>query len=267
MLRSRCSPCLRGEQDSHAPLARTGNDPRRRARLRARAARPLRRRVGPQGDLSPGCARGSRRDGSLRSLRAGEMERRGARPRRLCACARRGRGRRRRDLHHSLGAEPRLRHRRRFRQRRPEAGLARAARERQDARLLLPHRAARRLGRERDPHGRPPRRRSLGAGRREAVHHQRQTRGRGDRVRGFGQGSGQERHQRVHRSDCHAGLRGRARRREARPARLRHGADRLRELPHPRGQPARRRGRGLPDRAFEPRSARHSEDRSSSIRP
>ena len=53
------------------------------------------------------------------------------------------------------------------------------------------------------------------------------------------------------------GLRRRARRGEARPARVRHRADHVRELPRARREPARPRGRRLPDRARESRGRPH----------
>ena len=138
-----------------------------------------------------------------------------------------------------------------------EAAMARAAGARRDARRLLPDRAARRLrGRRPAHHGAPRarrRRRRLRAERRQAVHHQRQERRRGDRHGGDGQGGRQEGHQRLRRADLDTRLRRRAARGEDRPARERHGADRLRGLPHPGREPPRRGGRGAEDRALGPR--------------
>ena len=61
----------------------------------------------------------------------------------------------------------------------------------------------------------------------------------------------------LHRRHEDAGLRRRARRGQARPARLRHRADRVRGLRGSGREPARPRRRRLPDRAREPRSRPH----------
>ena len=68
-----------------------------------------------------------------------------------------------------------------------------------------------------------------------------QERRRRRRVRRHRQGRGQEGHLRLHRRHEDARLRGRARRGEARPARVRHRADPVRELRSAGGQPARAR--------------------------
>ena len=104
--------------------------------------------------------------------------------------ARGNRRRRRRDLDHRQRAElGRLRPAHRVRHRRAEGALPEAAGARRAARLLLPDRAACRLGRGGDHDARRhATATALGAERRQAVHHLRQERRRRDRVRGDRQG-------------------------------------------------------------------------------
>jgi hypothetical protein len=95
----------------HDPHPRTGNDPRLHARLRAGAPRPLRRRMGQEPHLprpGPQGAWRARRHGHVRARGMGRcrhgLHEPGAHPGR-------DRCRRRRHLHHRLGAElPGLRH-------------------------------------------------------------------------------------------------------------------------------------------------------------
>ena len=91
--------------------------------------------------------------------------------------------------------------------------------------LLLPDRAACRIGCGRHHDARRAPRRPLRAERRQAVHHVGRQRRRRRRFRRDRQGGGQEGDLRLHRGRQDAGLRRRARRGKARPARIRHGAD------------------------------------------
>src|SRR5437868_7133422 len=145
--------------------------------------------------------------------------------------------------------QPGRRHHPRVRQRRAEAPLPRAVGKRRGARRLRAHRAASRLRCRRHRHARRAPRRALRAERRQAVHHLRQERGCRRGLRRHRQGREQERHQRLPGADEGTGVRGGAHRGQARPARLRHGANRARELPSARRSSARTGRRRLPHRA------------------
>ncbi len=125
------------------------------------------------------------------------------------------------------------------------------------ARLFLPDRAAHRLRRLGDHHPRRPRRRPFRAQRRQAVHHHRQVRRCRDRLRGHRQGRRQEGHFLLPGADRDARLHRRPHRGKDGPARLRHRADPLRELPRAGLGPARPGGRRLPHRAVQSRSRPH----------
>ena len=243
-------PARQAVHAPHRDLRRAWHDPRRppraaarrRAPLRARAPGAERRALGPREGLSARGGRRPRRDGPLRHLDPRSAGRRGHGLHRARARLRGDCGRRRRDLHHHHGDQPRRQYPAGLRQRRrrkrssstplaqgellgafcltePHAGSDAAA---------ITTRAERAGG-------------ALRAERRQAVHHLRQERRRRDRVRGDRQGRGQEGHQRLRRADLHARLRRGAHRGQDRPARLRHRADRARELHGARGEPARRR--------------------------
>ena len=126
-----------------------------------------------------------------------------------------------------------------------EAALPRARdRGRED---LLPrhHRARRRLRRLRHPHPRGARRRRVGDQRVEDLHHQRAP-GRLHRARGQDRPGGRpRRHQPLPGRHGPAGRDPREEAREARHARLRHGAARLPGRPRARGRAARPGGQGL----------------------
>ena len=90
--------------------------------------------------------------------------------------ARGDRRRRRRDVHDRQRAElGRVRADQRVRQRRAERKIPEAAGPRRMARMLLPHRTARRVGRRRDHHAGGAARRSLRAQWRETIHHDRKN--------------------------------------------------------------------------------------------
>jgi butyryl-CoA dehydrogenase len=93
--------------------------------------------------------------------------------------------------------------------------------------------------------------------RRQAVHHHRQVRPGGDRLRGHRQGCRQEGDLLLPGADLDAGLHRRPNRGENGPARLGHRADPLRGLPHSGFLPARHGRRRLPHRPVEPRSGPH----------
>ena len=96
-----------------------------------------------------------------------------------------------------------------------------------------------RLGR--DPRHRAPRRRRLGAQRREDLRHRRRSLRRG---RGVGDARQEHRHGRdqvVRGDEGHARHAGREARAQARHPRVGHGDDPVQRLPHPEGQHARRR--------------------------
>ena len=101
------------------------------------------------------------------------------------------------------------------------------------------------LGREGHPHARPPRGRLLRPRRHEALHHERRPRGsllRRRQDRSFGR---KQRDHDVPRREGHARLQRRPRAGQARLALLRYGGARLRRLPYPRRERARRGGTGL----------------------
>ncbi len=158
--------------------------------------------------------------------------------------------RRWRGFNHRLGTElARLRHHDEIRLGGAEGALPQAAGARHDARLLLPERAARRLRRRGDPQQRAPRRRPVGAQRRQAVHYHRQGGRCGHRLRRHRQERRQEGHLLLPGADQRPRLYRRPDRGEDGPARLGHGTDTVRGLPRTRRSSARRGRRGLPHRA------------------
>ena len=186
------------------------------------------RRAGPARAEVPDRAR---RAGRRLPARGGA--RRGARADRLGWDGRRDR----RAHQHRHAADLEVRHRG------PTPALSRARDQGREDRRARDHRARRRLRRRRAAHAGHARRRRLGRERREDLHHERRPRA-----------------LHRHRREDHRGGRPsrdlvpdrRSRRRshlrqarEARLARLRHRDDRLRGRLRPRGEPARRRARGL----------------------
>ena len=135
-----------------------------------------------------------------------------------------------------------------LRHRRAEAGVGRPGDRRAEDPLPRDQRAGCRLRRRghQDPRG--PRRRRLGHQRDQDLHHERRP-GRRHRPRGEDRPGGRIR--RLHAlpgPDGQPGGHPQQAAREARHARVRHGADRVRGRPRPRvGRPRRRRARLLPD--------------------
>ena len=118
------------------------------------------------------------------------------------------------------------------RRRRRSAGCA--AGPRRDARRLLPHRAAGRLAGRRAEDDRAVRDGDAYSSTASSSSSPAEERRRRDRHGRDRSGGRQARHQRVPRADRDAGLPRRPHRGQARPARQRHGADRLRGLPRSR---------------------------------
>ncbi len=139
------------------------------------------------------------------------------------------------------------------RQRRAEAALPAEARKRRVAVRVRAHRGRLRLGLGGDALDRTPRRQRVRPQRLEAVHHERERRQPLHGVREDRSRAGAPWHLGLRRRGGCARLRGDAARAEDGDQRLDNGRARVRRLPHSRGQPARRRGRGLRDSDAHPR--------------
>ena len=140
-----------------------------------------------------------------------------------------------------------------LRQRRAEAALPAAARERRDARRVRADRARLGLRRGRDAHRGAPRRRRLRPRRLEALHHERRRRRRLRRLREDRPRGGPSRHLGLRRRGGRARVRGRPDRAEDGDQGLDDGRDLPQRLPRARREPDRRGGRGVPARDADPR--------------